>query len=65
MLGFDWKKGLSCFVGASLAVVVLTVVGAVSPALAAPPTAIFSIVDNATDVSFVSWVSVGEDEEVA
>ena len=51
MLGFDWKKGLSRFVGASLAVVVLTVVGAVSPALAAPPTAIFSIVDNATDVS--------------
>ena len=32
MLGFDWKKGLSRLVGASLAVVMLTVVGAVSPA---------------------------------
>ena len=50
MLGFDWKKGLSRFVGASLAVVMLTVVGAVSPAHAAPPTATFSIVDNATNV---------------
>ncbi|MDA0298446.1 MAG: Ig-like domain-containing protein [Actinobacteria bacterium] len=32
MLGFDWKKGLSRLVGASLAVVMLTVVGTVSPA---------------------------------
>ncbi|MEI8024574.1 MAG: Ig-like domain-containing protein, partial [Actinomycetota bacterium] len=40
MLGFDWKKGLSRFVGASLVVVVLTVVGAVSPAHAAAPTVI-------------------------
>ena len=38
MLGFDWKKGLSRLVGASLAVVMLTVVGAVSPAHAADPT---------------------------
>ena len=50
MLGFDWKKGLSRLVGASLAVVMLTVVGAVSPAHAALPTATFSIVDNATNV---------------
>ena len=50
MLGFGWEKGLSRFVGASLAVVMLTVVGAVSPAHALPPTATFSIVDNATNV---------------
>ena len=37
MLEFDWKKGLSRLVGASLAVVVLTVVGAVSPAHAFVP----------------------------
>ena len=46
-----WVRRGAHVLGASLAVVMLTVVGAVSPALAAPPTAIFSIVDNATDVS--------------
>ena len=49
MLGFDWKKGLSRFVGASLAVVVLTVVGAVSPAHALP-TVTLTPLDNATGV---------------
>ena len=36
MLGFNWKKRLSRFVGASLAVVVLSVVSVVSPAQALP-----------------------------
>ena len=36
MLGFGWKKRLSRFVGASLAVVVLAVVSVVSPAHALP-----------------------------
>ena len=51
MLGFDWKKGLSRFVGASLAVVVLTVVGAVSPAHAAATT-VLSVTSTTPDGSY-------------
>ena len=45
-----WVRRGAHVLGASLAVAVLTVVGAVSPAHALPPTATFSIADNATNV---------------